>query len=55
MPVNLGASRVTGISAIAYRNLLDYLGLVKEVRVYDVKQQLADPSLAVLDRLGRAS
>ena len=52
VPIDLGASRVTGISAIAYRNLLDYLGLVEEVRVYDVKQQLADPSPAILDRLG---
>jgi len=52
VPLDLGASRVTGISAIAYRNLLDRLGLVEPVRVYDVKQQLADPSLAVLDRLG---
>jgi uroporphyrinogen decarboxylase len=52
VPVDLGASRVTGISAIAYRNLVDHLGLVEEVRVYDVKQQLADPSPAVLDRLG---
>ena len=52
VPVNIGASRVTGISAIAYRNLLDYLGLFENVRVYDVKQQLADPSLAVVERLG---
>jgi len=52
VPVDIGASRVTGISAIAYRNLLDYLGLFENVRVYDVKQQLADPSLAVVERLG---
>jgi uroporphyrinogen decarboxylase len=52
VPVDVGSSRVTGISAIAYRNLLDCLGLREEVRVYDVKQQLADPSPAVLARLG---
>ena len=52
VPVDLGASRVTGISAIAYRRLLQHLGLPEEVRVYDIKQQLADPSPAVLARLG---
>jgi uroporphyrinogen decarboxylase len=52
VPVDLGASRVTGISAIAYRNLLRHLGLEEEIRVYDLKQQLAEPSLEVLNRLG---
>jgi uroporphyrinogen decarboxylase len=52
VPVDLGASRITGISAIAYRRLLQHLGLPEEVRVYDIKQQLADPSPAVLARLG---
>jgi uroporphyrinogen decarboxylase len=52
VPVDFGASRVTGIAAIAYRNLLRHLGLEEDIRVYDVKQQLAEPSLAIIDRLG---
>jgi len=52
VPVDLGASRITGISAIAYRNLLRHLGLEEEIRVYDIKQQLAVVSPAVLGRLG---
>ncbi|HRT06992.1 MAG TPA: uroporphyrinogen decarboxylase family protein [Candidatus Paceibacterota bacterium] len=52
VPVDFGASRITGIGAIAYRNLLQHLGWEEEVKVYDVKQQLAEPSLAVLNRLG---
>ena len=52
VPVDIGASRITGISAIAYQNLLDHLGRDEEVRVYDIKQQLADPSVAMINRLG---
>jgi uroporphyrinogen decarboxylase len=52
VPVDIGASRVTGISAIAYRHLLLHLGLTEDIRVYDIKQQLADPSLQVINRLG---
>ena len=51
-PVDIGASRITGISAIAYRNLLRHLGLDEEITVYDIKQQLAVVSLEVLNRLG---
>jgi uroporphyrinogen decarboxylase len=51
-PVDFGASRITGIGAIAYQNLLRHLGLQEEVRVYDVKQQLALPSLDLINRLG---
>jgi uroporphyrinogen decarboxylase len=52
VPVDFGASRITGIGAIAYRKLLRHLGLAEDVRVYDVKQQLALPSLDVINRLG---
>lgn len=52
VPVDFGASRVTGIGAIAYKNLLRHLGFAEDVRVYDLKQQLAEPSLAVINRLG---
>jgi uroporphyrinogen decarboxylase len=52
VPVDFGASRVTGIGAIAYKNLLATLGINEDVCLYDIKQQLADPSLAVINRLG---
>jgi uroporphyrinogen decarboxylase len=52
VPVDFGASRVTAISAIAYRNLLLHLGLKEDIRIYDIKQQLALPSLEVINRLG---
>jgi uroporphyrinogen decarboxylase len=52
VPVDFGASRITAISAIAYRNLLRYLDLKEDIRVYDIKQQLALPSLEVISRLG---
>lgn len=51
-PVDFGGSRITGIGAIAYRNLVRHLGLPEEIRVYDIKQQLALPSLEVTNRLG---
>jgi len=52
VPIDFGGSRITGISAIAYSNLLDYLGRDKEIRLYDIKQQLAIPSFEVADMLG---
>jgi uroporphyrinogen decarboxylase len=52
VPVDFGASRISGIGAIAYKNLLRHLGLKEDIRVYDLKQQLADPSLEVINRMG---
>ncbi len=50
VPVDLGATPSSGISAIAYDNLLQYLPLKdKRIRVYDVVQQVAQPSGEVLD------
>lgn len=51
-PVDFGGTRVSGIGALAYRNLLRHLGHEEDIRVYDVKQQLAAPSLAMIDRMG---
>ena len=50
LPVDLGATPSSGISAIAYDQLLQYLP-VKDKRnwVYDVVQQVAQPSDEVLD------
>lgn len=52
VPVDFGGSRITGIGAIAYRNLVRHLGRDEVVKVYDVKQQLALPSPAMIGRLG---
>lgn len=53
VPVDLGSTPSSGISAIAYGRLLAHLGMAGEsVRIYDVVQQLAQPEDAVLDRFG---
>ena len=42
VPVDFGAHRSSGIMAMAYANLRDYLGLPKRpLKVYDIPQQLA--------------
>ena len=51
-PIDFGASRVTGIAAIAYKNLLSYLGLEEPIYLYDIKQQLALPSPEMINRMG---
>lgn len=53
VPVDLGSNPSSGISAIAYSNLLKHLG--KEnlpVQVYDVVQQLAQPHDEIIDLFG---
>jgi len=50
VPLDLGGNQ-TGIHRIAYRNLLDFLGLREEVRIMDAVQQLAEPSEKILQRL----
>ena len=53
IPIDLGATPSSGISAIAYSNLLKYLGREDlPVRIYDVVQQLAQPDEAILDMFG---
>lgn len=53
VPVDMGATPSSGISAIAYSNLLQYLGRVDlPVLIYDVVQQLAQPDLTILDQFG---
>jgi len=52
VPIDLGGSRVTGIAAIAYRNLLEMMGVDEAIRIYDVKQQLALPSPGTAGLLG---
>ena len=51
VPVDLGATPSSGISAIAYGNLKKHLGLTQGATlVYDVVQQLAQPEDCILDR-----
>jgi len=53
VPVDLSGHRSSGIAAIAYPKLREYLGLEpRPVRVYDVIQQLAVVDEDVLDRFG---
>lgn len=53
VPVDMGATPSSGISAMAYGNLKNYLGIQEgHTRIYDVVQQLAQPETIVLDRLG---
>ena len=51
VPVDLGSTPSSGISAIAYGNLKAHLGMRRgATRVYDVVQQLAQPEDEILDR-----
>ncbi|MDR3260803.1 MAG: methyltransferase [Tannerella sp.] len=52
VPVDLGATPSSGISAIAYSNLVRHLGKDLPVLVYDVVQQLAQPDDSILDLFG---
>lgn len=53
VPVDLGSTPSSGISATAYARLRSHLGVVSgATRVYDVVQQLAQPEDWALDRLG---
>jgi uroporphyrinogen decarboxylase len=53
IPVDLGATPSSGISAIAYSNLVKHIGKPElPVQVYDVVQQLAQPEMSVLDMFG---
>ena len=53
VPVDLGATPSSGISAIAYGKLKRHLRQMQgRIRVYDVVQQLAQPEDFVLDRFG---
>jgi uroporphyrinogen decarboxylase len=52
VPIDLGASTVTGISAIAYNRLKEMLGVDLPTRVFDVVQQLAHVDDPIIHRLG---
>jgi uroporphyrinogen decarboxylase len=51
VPVDIGSTPSSGISAIAHYNLKHHLGLPEwPTQVYDVVQQIAQPGAAMLDR-----
>jgi uroporphyrinogen decarboxylase len=53
VPIDFGAHRSSGIAAMAYVRLRDYLGLPKRLpKVYDMPQQLAVIDDDILDRFG---
>jgi len=52
IPVDLGSSTVTGISAIAYNRLKYKLDLKVPTRVYDVIQQLAQVDERIIESFG---
>jgi uroporphyrinogen decarboxylase len=52
VPIDLGSSTVTGISAIAYNNLKRHLKIESKTRVFDVVQQLAGVDMEIVGMLG---
>jgi uroporphyrinogen decarboxylase len=52
VPIDLGSSTVTGISAVAYNNLKRHLGIRGTTRVFDVVQQLANVEMEIADLFG---
>lgn len=53
VPVDLGGTPSSGISAIAYNNLKKHLDITNgHTRIYDVVQQVAQPEESILNRFG---
>jgi len=50
VPIDLGGFQ-TGIHRVAYKRLIDYLGIKDEIVILDAVQQLAKPCEALLQRL----
>lgn len=49
IPVDLGATPSSGISAVAYHNLVKYLGLNLKNHVYDVIQEVTQPEMEFIE------
>ena len=49
IPVDIGATPSSGISAVAYHNLIKYLGLNLKNHVYDVIQEVTQPDIEILE------
>jgi len=53
LPIDLGGMASTGIMAIAYAQLKEYLGMTSgQIRVFDIGQQLAEVEPELLNRFG---
>jgi uroporphyrinogen decarboxylase len=52
VPIDFGGTRISGVASVAYQRLIENLGIKEDVYLYDIKQQLALPSLDVIDRMG---
>jgi uroporphyrinogen decarboxylase len=53
VPVDLGSMLSTGIMGMAYNKLKAYLGISGgRTRMYDLGQQLAEPEIEILERIG---
>lgn len=53
LAIDFGGMRSTGIHVLAYAELVKHLGLtIEPPRMYDVFQQLAEPQMEVLERMG---
>lgn len=53
VPIDLGAHGSSGISFVAYQNLIKYLNMeYLPTKVYDVVQELAQPEMELLDHFG---
>ncbi len=53
IPVDLGATPSSGISVVAYKNLVNYLGMGHlKNKVYDVIQEVTQPEMVLLDHFG---
>ena len=53
VPVDLGSMLSTGIMGMAYNELKAYLGISSgRTRMYDLGQQLAEPEIEILERIG---
>lgn len=51
VPIDIGATLITGINKTAYKNLIDYLKMNEDkIEIFDVVQQLAAPSEDVLQK-----
>jgi len=53
IPLDLGGTPSSGISAIAYNNLKKELGMTTgHTRIFDVVQQVVYPETEIMDRFG---
>lgn len=53
VPIDFNATQMTGIMAIAYRKLRQFLGLnSEEIKVYEITQQIAEVNMDLVKRFG---